>query len=137
MRELAEAGFTSFDGADHYGPAEVLMARLRHSYSGRLELFTKWVPRPGFKSREDVEKAINRSLTRMETNCLDLLQFHWWGMQKITKRKHSMNIAIYKQNSYEKIMRTRTISLHSNILQHFKRKGRSSYLVYCFHISFF
>jgi aryl-alcohol dehydrogenase-like predicted oxidoreductase len=85
MRELAEAGFTSFDGADHYGPAEVLMARLRQSYSGRLELFTKWVPRTGFKSREDVEKAINKSLTRMETNCLDLLQFHWWGMRTMTK----------------------------------------------------
>jgi aryl-alcohol dehydrogenase-like predicted oxidoreductase len=84
MKELADVGFTTFDGADHYGPAEILMGRLRKLYTGMqsppVQLFTKWVPRPGYKSREDVEKAINRSLIRMETNCLDLVQFHWWGI---------------------------------------------------------
>jgi aryl-alcohol dehydrogenase-like predicted oxidoreductase len=95
MKELAEAGFTSFDGADHYGPAEVLMAKLRKTYSGPLQLFTKWVPQPGFKSRDDVEKAINRSLTRMETTCLDMVQFHWWDYEDdnyLTALKHLMDL---------------------------------------------
>eukprot|EP01122_Echinamoeba_exundans_P008851 TRINITY_DN3013_c0_g1_i2.p1 TRINITY_DN3013_c0_g1~~TRINITY_DN3013_c0_g1_i2.p1 ORF type:complete len:340 (+),score=75.59 TRINITY_DN3013_c0_g1_i2:21-1040(+) len=99
MVRLVEAGFTSFDGADHYGPAELLMGELRKWYAskngadklGDLQLFTKWVPHSEPMPRALVEQAIDRSLQRMATDSLDLMQFHWWDyedMEYITALKH-------------------------------------------------
>ena len=81
-----DAGFTTWDLADHYGPAEDLIGNFRRRFAtergaGRLaesQAFTKWVPRPGPMTRRVVEEAIGVSLRRMGTECLDLLQFHWW-----------------------------------------------------------
>jgi aryl-alcohol dehydrogenase-like predicted oxidoreductase len=85
-----DAGFTTWDLADHYGPAEDLVGNFRRQFTarpgarygaGRLaesQAFTKWVPRPGSMTRRVVEDAIGVSLRRMGTECLDLLQFHWW-----------------------------------------------------------
>jgi aryl-alcohol dehydrogenase-like predicted oxidoreductase len=86
MRAYHEAGFTTWDLADHYGPAEDLIGNFRrqlaaHHGSERLseiQAFTKWVPRPGRMTRRVVEDAIGISLSRMDVACLDLLQFHWW-----------------------------------------------------------
>jgi aryl-alcohol dehydrogenase-like predicted oxidoreductase len=39
------------------------------------------VPRPEKISRDKVDAAIQRSLTRMNTDRLDLMQFHWWDYQ--------------------------------------------------------
>ena len=36
MRDLRAAGFTSFDGADHYGPAEDLLGALLPVLAGIL-----------------------------------------------------------------------------------------------------
>jgi aryl-alcohol dehydrogenase-like predicted oxidoreductase len=81
-----DAGFTSFDLADHYGPAEDFVGELRRRLRAergeaalaRLQAFTKWVPEPGPMTRPIVERAIERSLHRMDVPALDLLQFHWW-----------------------------------------------------------
>jgi aryl-alcohol dehydrogenase-like predicted oxidoreductase len=81
-----EAGFTSWDLADHYGPAEDFIGAFRRQFATRLgadrlseiQAFTKWVPRPGRMTRRVVEDAINLSLSRMGVTALDLLQFHWW-----------------------------------------------------------
>ena len=81
-----DAGFTTWDLADHYGPAEDLIGNFRRQFAtrydaGRLpesQAFTKWVPRPGPMTRRAVEDAIAVSLRRMGTERLDLLQFHWW-----------------------------------------------------------
>ncbi|HEY8872350.1 MAG TPA: aldo/keto reductase [Stellaceae bacterium] len=81
-----DAGFTTWDLADHYGPAEDLVGNFRRQFAtrygaGRLpesQAFTKWVPRPGPMTRRTVEEAIGVSLRRMGTERLDLLQFHWW-----------------------------------------------------------
>jgi aryl-alcohol dehydrogenase-like predicted oxidoreductase len=81
-----DAGFTAWDLADHYGPAEDLIGIFRREFaarrgSGRLaeiQAFTKWVPNPGRMTRRLVEDAIGISLSRMGVDCLDLLQFHWW-----------------------------------------------------------
>ncbi|MBV8335128.1 MAG: aldo/keto reductase, partial [Alphaproteobacteria bacterium] len=43
-----------------------------------VQAFTKWVPRPGWMTRQIVEDAIGVSLSRMGVERLDLLQFHWW-----------------------------------------------------------
>lgn len=58
---------------------------------GDLQLFTKWVPPAENMPRQLVQQAIERSLTRMSTDCLDLMQFHWWdydNMEYITALKH-------------------------------------------------
>ena len=86
MREFVDAGFTTWDLADHYGPAEDFVGefrrRLAHERDAAaldtLEFFTKWVPRPGRMSRPVVEGAIATSRRRMDMPSLDLLQFHWW-----------------------------------------------------------
>lgn len=42
-----------------------------------IQFFTKWVPRPEEITRTMATAAIDRSLRRMGTDSLDLLQFHW------------------------------------------------------------
>lgn len=80
MAPYVEAGLTTFDMADHYGSAEEITGLfLKQQSSGRtVELLTKWVPEPGSVTREDVRTAVQRSLDRMQTDKLDLLQFHTW-----------------------------------------------------------
>src|SRR5271165_6463675 len=81
-----DAGFTTWDLADHYGPAEDLIGEFRRRFAerygqdrlGEVQAFTKWVPYPGPMTRPVVEQAVNVSLSRMGVDCLDLLQFHWW-----------------------------------------------------------
>jgi aryl-alcohol dehydrogenase-like predicted oxidoreductase len=87
MLDLFDAGFTTFDLADHYGPAEDFIGAFRRQLASRrdasavgaLQAFTKWVPRPGRMSRAVVEQAMERSRRRMGVALLDLLQFHWWA----------------------------------------------------------
>lgn len=85
MFDLFDAGFTTFDLADHYGPAEDLVGEFQRQRIARqggasavMQAFTKWVPRPGRMPRAVVEQAIDRSRRRMSVEALDLLQFHWW-----------------------------------------------------------
>jgi aryl-alcohol dehydrogenase-like predicted oxidoreductase len=86
MLAYHEAGFTTWDLADHYGPAEDFIGNFRRLFAARLgtrqlaeiQAFTKWVPHPGRMTRRIVEDAIGVSLSRMGVECLDLLQFHWW-----------------------------------------------------------
>ena len=86
MSAYHEAGFTTWDLADHYGPAEDFIGDFLRRLAARhgvdrlpeIQAFTKWVPRPGQMTRRVVEDAISISLTRMGVERLDLLQFHWW-----------------------------------------------------------
>ncbi|HKM70683.1 MAG TPA: aldo/keto reductase [Stellaceae bacterium] len=81
-----DAGFTTWDLADHYGPAEDLIGEFRRQFAARhgtarlseIQAFTKWVPRPGPMTRRIIEEAIGVSLSRMGVERIDLLQFHWW-----------------------------------------------------------
>ena len=86
MFDYRDSGFTTWDLADHYGPAEEFIGQFRHGLADlhgpklltNIQAFTKWVPQPGPMDRGLVEQNINRSLRRMDVECLDLLQFHWW-----------------------------------------------------------
>jgi aryl-alcohol dehydrogenase-like predicted oxidoreductase len=81
-----DAGFTTWDLADHYGPAEDFVGAFRRQFAARygaarlaeIQAFTKWVPSPGPMTRRTVEEAVAISLRRMDVDRLDLLQFHWW-----------------------------------------------------------
>ena len=80
MTPYVAAGFTSFDMADHYGSAELIAGKCRALGDlERVQLFTKWVPRPGPVTADQVRAAIERSLTRLKTHTIDLLQFHAWN----------------------------------------------------------
>jgi aryl-alcohol dehydrogenase-like predicted oxidoreductase len=86
MFDYVDAGFTTFDLADHYGPAEDFIGEFRRRLADRrgrgalasVQAFTKWVPMPSPMTRAVVEANIDRSLRRMNVESLDLLQFHWW-----------------------------------------------------------
>lgn len=81
MEPYVQAGFTTFDMADHYGSSEQVVGvyRSRPGNPGRTQLFTKWVPKPGPVRREDVRAAVERALERMQGEVVDLLQFHAWA----------------------------------------------------------
>ena len=86
MFHYIDAGFTTWDLADHYGPAEDFIGEFRGQLAearsedalSDIQAFTKWVPRPGPMTREVVEANLDISRNRMGMDRLDLLQFHWW-----------------------------------------------------------
>jgi aryl-alcohol dehydrogenase-like predicted oxidoreductase/enamine deaminase RidA (YjgF/YER057c/UK114 family) len=81
MAPYVEAGFTTFDMADHYGSAEDIAGIFsdQRDVAGEVQLLTKWVPKPGLVAREDVRAAVGQSLDRLRVDRLDLLQFHTWS----------------------------------------------------------
>uniref|UniRef100_H3D391 NADP-dependent oxidoreductase domain-containing protein n=2 Tax=Tetraodon nigroviridis TaxID=99883 RepID=H3D391_TETNG len=84
MQAYVDAGLTTFDMADIYGPAEEIFGLFNSQckQSGgdvpALQALTKFVPRPGPMDRKVVEAALRRSMTRMQVDSLDCVQFHWW-----------------------------------------------------------
>jgi aryl-alcohol dehydrogenase-like predicted oxidoreductase/enamine deaminase RidA (YjgF/YER057c/UK114 family) len=85
MAAYAEAGFDSFDMADHYGSAEDIAGHFNDLVkAGKVRsaakpaLFTKWCPAPGEMSPGVVRAAVERALARLRSDRIDLLQFHWW-----------------------------------------------------------
>jgi aryl-alcohol dehydrogenase-like predicted oxidoreductase/enamine deaminase RidA (YjgF/YER057c/UK114 family) len=87
MLAYAQAGFDTFDMADHYGGAEEITGRfLKLASEGRAGLdrkvrpaaFTKWCPEPGPMTPDIVRAGIQRSLDRLGVPTIDLLQLHWW-----------------------------------------------------------
>ena len=89
MFPYVDEGFTTWDLADHYGPAEDLIGEFRRQLTAArgpeawesVQALTKWVTRPGPMTRGVVEQAVDVSLRRMDIDRLDLLQFHWWEYQ--------------------------------------------------------
>ena len=86
MLRYHDAGFTTWDLADIYGPAEDFIGQFRRKLLklkgkeelDRIQSLTKWVPQPGRVTRSFVNENVHRSLRRMGVSSLDLLQFHWW-----------------------------------------------------------
>ena len=86
MFDYTDAGLTTWDLADHYGPAEDFIGEFRRRLASargeealaEIQAFTKWVPSPGPMTRQIVEGNVDISRRRMGMERLDLLQFHWW-----------------------------------------------------------
>lgn len=86
MAAYVDDGFTTWDLADHYGPAEDFVGEFRRRHAASygdavldtLQFFTKWVPRPGPMPLAVVQSAVDVSRRRMATSTLDMIQFHWW-----------------------------------------------------------
>ena len=80
LKLYRDAGLTTFDMADHYGSAEDIAGVFKSKYGqGAVQLFTKWVPPPGAVSTQQVRAAVQKSLTRLQSEQIDLLQFHAWN----------------------------------------------------------
>ena len=89
MFSYLDSGLTTWDLADHYGPAEDFIGEFRRQLTSSrgeealadIQAFTKWVPRPGPMTQKLVEANVDLSLRRMDVESIDLLQFHWWDYQ--------------------------------------------------------
>ena len=89
---FAQAGMTTYVCGDIYVGVEAKLGRFRQLYKDRfgeeaansIKVFTTYVPY--FLEEEnlrnhsyaDVEKIVNRSLERLQQECIDLVQMHWW-----------------------------------------------------------
>ena len=86
MFSYVDAGFTTWDLADHYGPAEDFIGEFRRQFASDrgpealsgIQAFTKWVPRTGADVARGRRGQHRHFPPRMGMDCLDLLQFHWW-----------------------------------------------------------
>lgn len=80
MVAYSDAGLDTFDMADHYGSAEIIAGYFKKNLpSGKsAHLFTKWVPKPGPVSREEVRAAVLERCARLQTGKVELLQYHAW-----------------------------------------------------------
>lgn len=84
MVAYRDAGFDSFDMADHYGSAELIAGRARRQLLERdgnadIRVFTKWCPPPDQHRPEQVRAGIQERLDRLGVETIDLLQLHWWS----------------------------------------------------------
>ncbi|GLS85945.1 aldo/keto reductase [Cypionkella aquatica] len=89
MIAFAEAGITTFDCADIYTGVEELIGQFRTEYANRfgadalarMKVHTKLVPdlsRLATVDRSYIRGIVETSLKRLQTERLDLVQFHWW-----------------------------------------------------------
>ncbi|MAD98617.1 MAG: aldo/keto reductase [Flavobacteriaceae bacterium] len=79
MQPYVDAGLTTFDMADHYGSAEVIAGVFNSDGVQKAQMLTKWVPEPGKVSKETVRANVEKALKRLQTDQLDLLQYHAWS----------------------------------------------------------
>ncbi len=75
LREALDAGIDHFDVAADYGDAEVRMGATLPSFRDRVFLATK----TGRRDRDGAWSEINRSLERLRTDHVDLIQLHAVG----------------------------------------------------------
>jgi aryl-alcohol dehydrogenase-like predicted oxidoreductase len=82
MIKYHQAGFTTWDMADIYGPAEEFLGEFRRTLKPNelknSQALTKFVPNPGPMTKSIVGHYIEQSIKRMSVESIDLLQFHWW-----------------------------------------------------------
>jgi len=80
MVKYTAQGYTAFDMADHYGSSEVLFGQFRQSLlADQFALgATKWcVFIPLDPTPDVVRAAVQERALRLQTQRVDLLQFHW------------------------------------------------------------
>ncbi|TDZ49731.1 2,5-diketo-D-gluconic acid reductase A [Colletotrichum trifolii] len=78
--KYVSAGMMAFDMADHYGDAEIVFGRFNCAYAPKGETFaaTKYcVFNPKKVTREAIAANVSERCRRLQSNKIDLLQFHW------------------------------------------------------------
>ena len=89
MIQYHNYGFTTWDMADIYGPAEEFLGEFRKRIESdeklsKSQALTKFVPNPGPMTRSIVEHYIDQSISRMNVKSIDLIQFHWWDYNDLS-----------------------------------------------------
>jgi aryl-alcohol dehydrogenase-like predicted oxidoreductase len=120
MLEYHKAGFTTWDMADIYGPAEEFLGQFRKLLNPedlkKSQALTKFVPNPGPMTHSIVEYYIDQSIKKMNVSSIDLLQFHWWdyndssyldALEHLTKLKENGKIKHLGLTNFD----TRTIQI--------------------------
>ena len=82
----ADLGVTTFDCADIYTGVEELYGQFIRrwkstSNAAPLQIHTKFVPDDSALQGVDcsyVQRIVDRSLSRLGLDCLDLVQYYWW-----------------------------------------------------------
>lgn len=96
---LGANGCDTLDCADIYTGVEALIGEYRAARPGRrVQVHTKFVPDRDALAQVDrayVTRIIDRSLVRLRTDALDLVQFHWWrydvpGMIEVAGMLHDL-----------------------------------------------
>lgn len=93
MEAFLDAGITTFDCADIYKGVEEMIgdfigdirARRGSAIADRVIVHTKLVPdlsRLDDLRHDEVEAIVDRSLKRLRLDCLHLVQFFWWDMNR-------------------------------------------------------
>ncbi|KXZ55536.1 hypothetical protein GPECTOR_2g1085 [Gonium pectorale] len=84
FEKFAAAGITTFDAADHYGPAEALIGRYLSSHPDRrpsTQVLTKYCvfsrQDMALINKEAVKQAVNQSRNRLGVGTVDLMQYYW------------------------------------------------------------
>lgn len=99
---LAAHGCDTLDCADIYTGVEALIGDYRAARPDRrVQVHTKFVPDRDALAQVDrayVTRVIERSLQRLRTDALDLVQFHWWrydvpGMVEVACLLHDLQRA--------------------------------------------
>jgi len=99
---LAAHGCDTFDCADIYIGVEAFIGEYRTARPGRrVQVHTKFVPDRDALATVDrayVTRIVDRSLARLRTDTLDLVQFHWWrydvpGMVEVAGFLHDLRRA--------------------------------------------
>ena len=80
MDSYLNAGFTTFDIADHYGSSEIIAGvfKNKHPENHSIQFMTKWVPKPGPINKGIVREAIEKALQKIDQESLEMIQFHAW-----------------------------------------------------------
>ncbi|MEC4848418.1 MAG: aldo/keto reductase [Nitrosarchaeum sp.] len=135
MFEYHKNGFTTWDLADIYGPAESFIGEFRKQLPQKnlqqSQALTKFVPSPGPMSKSIVEYYVDQSLKKMNTEIIDLIQFHWWdynnpsyldALSNLTKLQHEGKIKHLGLTNFDteriKIMTDHGFKLISNQVQY-------------------
>ncbi|BEJ12320.1 hypothetical protein CspHIS471_0207800 [Cutaneotrichosporon sp. HIS471] len=92
-RRYVQAGFTAFDCADHYGPAEEVVG----AAGPGLVAFTKWCPEPSVSGAAACAEAVERACARMRTEAIDLLQYHVWRYDEVKYIDNLHHLALLQE----------------------------------------
>lgn len=91
LMTYARAGFTAFDTADIYGPSEEILGDFRRRWTAEMSgsppprFFTKYVTDDA--SAAEANRVNAQSRGSLRTEAPDLVQFHWWSLQRDGSRK--------------------------------------------------
>ena len=115
LERAVELGINFFDSAPYYcnGNSEYAMGRGLKKFRDKVYLSTK-LPGGEYKEKGDLRRALEKSLTKMETDYVDF--YHFWGINKGTVeeiKKHDMMSEV-RECKEQGLLRNISFSFHDD-----------------------